>query len=147
LATQSLYAAHFTTAAHNFPIKTVRFTLESLFFYSDIDSKPVAYRISWDRRPAMIICHCTAISDHDIHAAIDWMRASDPQTIITPGKIYRALGKQAECGGCMPLFLDTMRANAKVVVPAQLQNLRTAISPESNYEGRPQSHRISQQGT
>ncbi|MCZ4267315.1 bacterioferritin-associated ferredoxin [Tritonibacter mobilis] len=94
----------------------------------------------------MIICHCTAISDHDIHSAIDWMRSSDPQTIITPGKIYRALGKKADCGGCMSLFLDTMRANAKVSVPAHLQNLRIAISPESNYEGRPQSHRISQQG-
>lgn len=49
------------------------------------------------------------IADHDIRAAVDWMRASDPSTIITPGKIYRALGKKADCGGCMPLFLDTMR--------------------------------------
>ncbi|TNJ41847.1 bacterioferritin-associated ferredoxin [Phaeobacter sp. B1627] len=95
----------------------------------------------------MIICHCTKISDHDIHSAIDWMRASDPQTIITPGKIYRALGKKADCGGCMTLFLDTMRSNAKVSVPAHLQNLRTAISSESEYEGRPQSHRVSQQST
>lgn len=94
----------------------------------------------------MIICHCTTISDHDIHAAIDWMRAADPQTIITPGKIYRALGKKADCGGCMTLFLDTMRANAKVSVPAQLQNLRKAITAESDHEGRRQSHRVSQQG-
>lgn len=41
----------------------------------------------------MIVCHCTQISDHDIRAAIDWMRTADPQTIITPGKIYHALGK------------------------------------------------------
>lgn len=64
----------------------------------------------------MIVCHCTNISDHDIRAAIDWMRASDPETIITPGKIYHALGKRADCGGCMPLFLDTMRKNANVGV-------------------------------
>ena len=51
-----------------------------------------------------------SITDHDIRAAVDWMRASDPSTIITPGKIYHALGKKADCGGCMPLFLDTMRA-------------------------------------
>ncbi len=94
----------------------------------------------------MIICHCTTISDHDIHAAIDWMRAADPQTISTPGKIYRALGKKADCGGCMSLFLDTMRSNAKVSVPAHLQNLRTAITVESDYEGRRQGHRVSQQG-
>ncbi len=57
----------------------------------------------------MIVCHCQSISDHDIRASVDWMRAADPDTIITPGKIYHALGKRADCGGCMPLFLDTMR--------------------------------------
>lgn len=65
----------------------------------------------------MIVCHCTGISDHDIRAAIDWMRRADPETIITPGKIYHALGKRADCGGCMPLFLDTMRLCASLEVP------------------------------
>jgi len=57
----------------------------------------------------MLICHCQQISDHEIRAAVDWMRAADPTTVITPGKVYHALGKRADCGGCMPLFLDTMR--------------------------------------
>ena len=47
----------------------------------------------------MIVCSCQGISDRDIHAAIDWMRAADARTIITPGKIYHALGKAADCGG------------------------------------------------
>lgn len=72
----------------------------------------------------MIVCHCMNISDRDIHAAIDWMRASDPVTIISPGKVYRALGKAADCGGCMPLFLSTMRANDNLAVPSQLRGLR-----------------------
>jgi bacterioferritin-associated ferredoxin len=72
----------------------------------------------------MIVCHCMNISDGDIDAAIDWMRAADPETIITPGKVYRALGKSADCGGCMPLFLSTMRANANVEVPARTPVLR-----------------------
>ncbi|MDZ7907226.1 MAG: (2Fe-2S)-binding protein [Gemmobacter sp.] len=50
----------------------------------------------------MIVCHCMNITDHDIRAAVDWMRASDAETIVTPGKIYHALGKRADCGGCMP---------------------------------------------
>jgi bacterioferritin-associated ferredoxin len=65
----------------------------------------------------MIICHCQSITDHDIRAAITWMRASDPDTVITSGRIYRALGKRADCGGCMPLFLDTMRRTAAFGVP------------------------------
>ena len=57
----------------------------------------------------MIVCHCQCITDQDIRAAVDWMRAADPETLITPRKVYRALGKAADCGGCLPLFLDTMR--------------------------------------
>lgn len=67
----------------------------------------------------MIVCHCQNIADHEIHAAIDWMRAADPDTIITPRKVYRALGKSADCGGCMPLFLDTMRRSDSLPVPGR----------------------------
>ena len=78
----------------------------------------------------MIICHCQNISDKDIHSAIDWMRAADADTLITPGKVYRALGKAADCGGCVPLFLGTMRQNPNLPVkddiPMHLRNLREA---------------------
>lgn len=65
----------------------------------------------------MIVCHCLSITDHEIRAAVDWMRKADIDTIITPGKIYHALGKKADCGGCMPLFLNTMRASPGFGVP------------------------------
>ncbi len=65
----------------------------------------------------MIICHCQTITDRDIDAAIDWMRAADPDVLITPGRIYRALGKSADCGGCLPLFLAQMQANPSFPVP------------------------------
>lgn len=93
----------------------------------------------------MIVCHCTNISDHEIHAAVNWMRASDPETIITPGKVYRALGKSADCGGCMPLFLDTMRGNDNLEVPVHLRHLRSGTTQEKEYEGRPKGHRVPQQ--
>jgi bacterioferritin-associated ferredoxin len=72
----------------------------------------------------MIVCHCQNITDKDIHAAVDWMRRADPDTVITPGKIYRALGKMADCGGCMPVFLDIMRQNDRLQVPVILRKLR-----------------------
>ena len=74
----------------------------------------------------MMICHCNGISDRDIHSAIDWMRASDADAIITPGKVYRALGKRPDCGGCLPLFLATMEGNANIGVPAGVPVLREA---------------------
>ncbi len=75
----------------------------------------------------MIICHCAQISDDDIHKAIAWMRAADPDTIITPRKLYRALGKSAECGGCLPLFIETMRADTNFEVPVPLRGMRKTI--------------------
>jgi bacterioferritin-associated ferredoxin len=82
----------------------------------------------------MIVCSCLHVTDRDIHAAIDWMRASDPQALITPGKVYRALGKSPDCGGCIRLFVAEMRSNARLqvsvepteprAVPAELLGLR-----------------------
>ena len=82
----------------------------------------------------MIICSCQQITDNDIRTAITWMRASDPDTVITCGKIFRALGKRADCGGCMPLLLDTMRDTAAFGVPTaeppMLRPARKAMQPE-----------------
>ncbi|MBU3028772.1 (2Fe-2S)-binding protein [Paracoccus marinaquae] len=92
----------------------------------------------------MIVCHCTQISDHEIHAAIDWMRTADPDTIITPGKIYHALGKRADCGGCMPLFLDTMRHSASLGVAPPILRAKTDSMKGHPDEGRRQGYRVSQ---
>ena len=92
----------------------------------------------------MIVCHCQSITDHDIRAAVDWMRAADPATLITPGKVYRALGKRADCGGCLPLFVDTMAACDTLEVPMNLRGLRRATTQERTHEGRRQGHRVSE---
>jgi bacterioferritin-associated ferredoxin len=68
----------------------------------------------------MIVCSCAVISSDDIHRTIAWMRAASPDTIITPGKVYRALGKRPECGGCVSLFIATMRQNRRTAVPTDL---------------------------
>lgn len=80
----------------------------------------------------MIVCHCQNITDHQIRAAVDWMRASDPFTVITSGKIYRALGKRADCGSCMPLFLDTLRGCDKfrIASPGAETAARSFVLPE-----------------
>ncbi|MDK3019489.1 (2Fe-2S)-binding protein [Pseudodonghicola flavimaris] len=88
----------------------------------------------------MIVCHCMSISDHDIHSAIDWMRAADPETLITPRKVYRALGKSADCGGCLPLFLETMRKNSNLQIPVLPRKLvgihqEEAKAREKRHEG------------
>lgn len=92
----------------------------------------------------MIVCHCTQISDHQIRATIDWMRMADPQTIITPGKVYHALGKRADCGGCMKLFLDTMRDCDSLGVAPPILRDKSTDRKDVQDEGRRQGHRLSQ---
>ena len=41
----------------------------------------------------MIVCSCSGVTDRDIGQAIAWMRASDPDALITPGNVYLTLGK------------------------------------------------------
>ena len=62
----------------------------------------------------MIICSCSGVTDRDIRQAIAWMRTSEPYALVAPGKIYRALGKPAECGGCIRLFVERMRSDARM---------------------------------
>ena len=81
----------------------------------------------------MIICHCNQITDHDVRAAVDWMRAADGTAIITAGKVWRALGKRPDCAGCLPLFLDTMAASDAFGVP-RLRPTRMQ-SPTSRRKG------------
>ncbi|MDK3074598.1 (2Fe-2S)-binding protein [Sedimentitalea sp. JM2-8] len=88
----------------------------------------------------MIVCHCNTITDHEIRAAVEWMRAADQQTVITPGKIYRALGKRADCGGCLQLFLDTMQSSPSLKVPMQLRGLRRRSTQDKSNEGRYQGY-------
>ena len=89
----------------------------------------------------MIVCHCRNITNHDINAAINWMRAADAATLITPGKVYRALGKSADCGGgCLPLFLSTMRGNDDMKVPMTLRGLRAGATQEFQDDRRQESN-------
>lgn len=56
----------------------------------------------------MIICSCAVISTEDVTRAVEWMQASDPNARITPSKLYRALGKEPDCGGCIALMLESI---------------------------------------
>ncbi|GFO81571.1 hypothetical protein [Methyloceanibacter sp.] len=56
----------------------------------------------------MIICSCTMITSQDIHEAVSALRTKDPFVVLTPGLIYRTLGKRPVCGNCMPLVAKLM---------------------------------------
>jgi bacterioferritin-associated ferredoxin len=58
----------------------------------------------------MIVCSCTEITSKDIEEAVAALRTTDPFVVLTPGLIYRQLGKRPSCGSCMALITKTMLA-------------------------------------
>jgi bacterioferritin-associated ferredoxin len=58
----------------------------------------------------MIVCSCSMISAKDIHKAVSALRTKDPFVVLTPGLIYRQLGKRPSCGSCLPLITKLMVA-------------------------------------
>lgn len=58
----------------------------------------------------MIVCSCTLITSKEIAEAVAALRTKDPFVVLTPGLIYRHLGKRPSCGGCLPLVTKLMVA-------------------------------------
>lgn len=50
----------------------------------------------------MIICHCNVLTEATINETIDGLIGDDPYQLITPGGVYRQLGKTGKCCGCFP---------------------------------------------
>jgi len=50
------------------------------------------------------------ITSKDIAEAVTALRTKDPFVVLTPGLIYRHLGKRPSCGGCLPLITKLMVA-------------------------------------
>jgi bacterioferritin-associated ferredoxin len=101
----------------------------------------------------MIICSCAVISSDEIERTVAWMKAADPQVVITPGKVYRALGKHPVCGGCAKLFVAAVHKPATdgpttddtrtSDVPPELRTLRMTMKGTGSHERRRQGNRLS----
>lgn len=50
----------------------------------------------------MIVCHCNVLTEAAITGAIDGLIDEDHYQLITPGVVYRQLGKRGKCCGCFP---------------------------------------------
>ncbi len=53
----------------------------------------------------MIVCHCNIVTRTEIEDTIDALLASDPYLRLTPGMVYRDLGRRGRCCGCFPAIV------------------------------------------
>ena len=69
----------------------------------------------------MIVCSCSMITSKDVAEAVTALRTADPLVVLTPGLIYRHLGKRPSCGSCLPLISKLMVAYDEEGLSAQAQ--------------------------
>jgi hypothetical protein len=75
----------------------------------------------------MIVCSCTMITAEDVAEAVAAIRIGDPLVVLTPGLIYRYLGKRPSCGSCLPLITKLMVAYDEEGLSASGPGVRLGI--------------------
>ena len=58
----------------------------------------------------MIVCQCNVLTDKMINKAVRQLLVNDPYRLITPGLIYKTLGKAGKCCGCFPQATEVIIA-------------------------------------
>ncbi len=54
----------------------------------------------------MILCSCTRLSTSTLRLAIQANCASQPYTVVTPGRAFRMTNRRMECGRCAALVSE-----------------------------------------
>ncbi|MEP3275982.1 MAG: (2Fe-2S)-binding protein [Stappiaceae bacterium] len=58
----------------------------------------------------MIVCSCTVITDKDLKRAAEAIRKDPDQGVVTPGAVFRYLGKRPNCGNCFAMIIHIIHA-------------------------------------
>ena len=59
----------------------------------------------------MIVCSCNVVSDREIQAVVEELVCVDPDVVLTPGMVYRAIGIRPKCGTCLPHVVKLVHAH------------------------------------
>jgi bacterioferritin-associated ferredoxin len=82
----------------------------------------------------MIVCHCNRIDHTEIETAASGLAAHDSWAVLTPVRVYKALGKRPRCGGCLPLA-------ASIIHARQIGDAASCAGcPLSDFPAEPQTH-------
>ena len=62
-------------------------------------------------RGSMIVCSCNVITRASIDRAVEQLGAGPEPGVVTPGCVYRALGKRPQCGTCLRTVSRLIQGN------------------------------------
>ena len=82
----------------------------------------------------MIVCHCNVITANDIEAVIEELLTQNPYRLLTPGLLYKQLGKSGKCCGCFPNVSQMIaRANERASANNQVMAERHRQSQVADF--------------
>jgi bacterioferritin-associated ferredoxin len=63
----------------------------------------------------MIVCSCNVVSHREIEAVVEALVEGDPDVVLTPGMVYRAIGVRPKCGTCLQHVVRLMHAHREAL--------------------------------
>lgn len=79
----------------------------------------------------MIVCSCNVVSSQEIEAVVEELVAGDPDVVLTPGMIYRAIGVRPKCGTCLKHVVELMHAHRESLQAEQAAPEPVDKTPET----------------
>ncbi|MEM8743781.1 MAG: hypothetical protein AAGF14_04000 [Pseudomonadota bacterium] len=70
----------------------------------------------------MIVCSCNVICHKEIENVVERMFRADPNVVLTPGKVYKAVGYRPKCATCLLHIGKLMHAHRESLESAVEQN-------------------------
>jgi bacterioferritin-associated ferredoxin len=77
----------------------------------------------------LIVCSCNVLTDKELRRAARELQSGPERSVVTPGAVFRALGKRPRCGGCFSTIIPMIHEEAadEAAAPAAKQQ---AQAPE-----------------
>jgi len=79
----------------------------------------------------MILCSCTGLSDHDLSRTLREALGTDPEALMTPGRVFHANDCPMRCGECARLVHACLAAEL-----ARLRSGQTDPGMHNNTAGK-----------
>lgn len=84
----------------------------------------------------MIVCSCNVVSDREIHAVVEELICLDPDVVLTPGMVYRAIGIRPKCGTCLPHVVRLVHAHREKMQAKSTSSVNGASEPKRRAESK-----------
>jgi len=87
----------------------------------------------------VIVCSCNVLTDKELRRAARELQAGPDGVIVTPGAVFRALGKRPRCGGCFGSIIPIIHEEAPETPSATRSGAKAGSETDPGPETSPKT--------